>query len=166
MLRRLITLALVCACCFSLASCLDSVTTVPVKVTVYDRNLNVKPVPEFALIVERKGAATHAQANGNSAPFGGKKLTAADGTVAFDLLPGKYVIRSESPRRFDGCKFAWRHEFEVTGAGGETLELSYDNADVSDDEAATPDCPGKPQTASAAPNAPATATTSNAPANR
>jgi len=88
-----------------------------VRAALYDRDLNLKPVPH--LIVKLTSSAAGAQ------PI--TLQTSFEGTAEADVPVGSYHITTESPVELFDKSYRW--EFDVTFAKPEnTLELSNDNA--------------------------------------
>ncbi|MGD9564049.1 MAG: S1C family serine protease [Pyrinomonadaceae bacterium] len=107
---------------FSLSAWGQIRETVVIKVTVVDDSLNLRNVPKFSLIVTRMDDLTAS---------GSKLSTSADGEAHTSLVPGQYVVRSESPLSFQGRSFIWEQTLSVERGKPVTLELSSDNAKVS-----------------------------------
>ena len=96
------------------------------KVAVVDKNLNLKNVPKFALITQKQG-----ETNLNEASNSLQRVsTSLDGTASVSLGAGNYVVRSEKPLEFEDRTFAWEHNFKVEDGKNLTIELSNDNAKV------------------------------------
>lgn len=109
---------------FMLIFCLaaySQVATVRLKVRVIlvDKDLNQKPAPHLALVVQRTDAAGE--------PLAMK--TGLDGAAEATLPPGKYKLTTPQPIEFQGKRYQWETEFTLTGAGF-SLELSNDTAKV------------------------------------
>ncbi len=94
---------------------------VTVKVTIVDKDLNLKNVPKFALIVRKV----------NDPAFAEHRLsTSADGSATISLEPGSYVVVSAKPLAFEAKSFSWEVNFEVEPAKTAFIELSSDNAKI------------------------------------
>lgn len=108
---------------------------VTLKVAIVDKNLNLKNVPKFALVVQKT----------NDAAFAERRVsTSFDGTVSLRLPAGDYIARSEKPLEFEDKSYAWEQNFRVEDDGGgkiAVIELSNDNAKItalSADNASSP----------------------------
>ena len=94
---------------------------VKVRAALYDRDLNMKPVPHLALTfrnLDRSGPEIPVQ-------------TSLDGTAEVELTPGKYQISSGKPTEFQGKTYLWDLQQQFTKPEN-VLELSNDNAKVTD----------------------------------
>ena len=98
------------------------------KVTVVDKNLNLKNVPKFPLIVKRTDAAGFVEQ---------RVSTSAEGSANVSLQPGSYIVSSEKPLEFEERSFAWEHNFKVETGKDIVVELSNDNAKIANLTAAT-----------------------------
>lgn len=99
-----------------------------VRAVLVDKDLNQKPVPKLVFVL---------------APFDGPVGETITGKTGFDgnselqLAPGKYHLSTSEPVEFQGRKYSW--EVDVTVAALEsTVELSNDNAKVTDVAASAP----------------------------
>lgn len=120
-------LALVCA--LPVFAPAQTAENVKLKVRVVDKNLNLKNVPKFTLVVQKQ----------NDAAFGEQKITTSFEGESELLLPaGDYVVRSEKPLEFEGKSFVWEQSFKVENGKNTTIELSNDNAKVSVSAADSP----------------------------
>ena len=95
------------------------------KVAVVDKDLNVKPVPQFAFLVTR---ADQPKAEST------RIVTRFDGTATVSLPAGKYNLRSEEPLTFEGETFEWSIELALAEGEEKVLELSNKNATVPEPE--------------------------------
>src|SRR3954454_7841710 len=69
------------------------------KVAVVDKDLAMKSVPKFVLLIGRQ----------NDPAFAEKRIsTSLDGTAAASLPPGVYTVKSERPLEFENKTFAWQ----------------------------------------------------------
>jgi S1-C subfamily serine protease len=104
--------------CFAAYS---QVATVRLKVRVIlvDKDLNQKPAPHFALVVQRADAAGE--------PLAMK--TGLDGAAEAALPPGKYKLTTPQPIEFQGKRYQWETEFTLSGTDF-SLDLSNDTAKV------------------------------------
>ena len=93
------------------------------KVAVVDKGLNLRNVPKFVLIIRKA----------NDSVFGERRVsTSFDGSATLELPPGDYTVISETGITLEDKTFTWEHSFKVE-AGKETgVELSNDNAKISD----------------------------------
>ncbi len=121
MLRRALVLTLLLLAPISF---LAQSTTVKVKVkaALYDRDLNLKPVPHLAITMrsldQGKGEPVTLQ-------------TSFDGLAEADLPSGRYTLTTSAPIEFQGKSYTW--EIQVTLVKPENLvELSNDNAKATD----------------------------------
>lgn len=96
---------------------------VTIKVALVDKELNVKPVPKFALTLQKVAVGETPDA---AAPV--TVMTGFDGTAATTLAPGSYVIKSDKAIEFDGKSYTWSVPFQVEAGRDVALELSSDNA--------------------------------------
>ncbi len=101
-----------------------------VNVTLVDKDLNQKPVPHFALALQRTGAP--------GPPVTIK--TALDGRAEISLTPGTYELTTPEPVEFQGQRYQWEQEITVAAADV-SLELSNDNAKVTPVSAAAAPAP-------------------------
>ncbi len=113
-----------------LATCAAAQTPTPVKVKIrvalYDRDLNLKPVPRLPITFRNLGAP-------QSAPVAAQ--TTLDGIAETELIPGKYRVSTDRPAELFGKTYLW--DLEVTIAKADQLiELSNDNAKATDVAAA------------------------------
>ncbi len=99
-----------------------------VRAVLVDKDLNQKPVPKMAFVL---------------APFDGPAgemitgKTGFDGNAELQLTPGKYRLSTPEPVEFQGKRYSW--ELDVAVAAPEsTVELSNDNAKVTDTTASAP----------------------------
>ena len=100
--------------------------TTPVKVKVkavlYDRDLNMKPVPHVELTfknLDQPGAAPVVA------------QTSLDGTMETDIPPGHYQVTSSKPIEFQGKTYLSDLPVQLSKPEN-VLELSNDNAKVAD----------------------------------
>lgn len=99
-----------------------------IRAILVDKDLNQKPVPKLVFVL---------------APFEGPVGATVTGETGFDgngelqLAPGKYRLSTPEPVEFQGRKYSW--DLEITFSAPEsTIELSNDNAKVSEAAAAAP----------------------------
>ncbi|MFN6962377.1 MAG: S1C family serine protease [Pyrinomonadaceae bacterium] len=89
------------------------------RVVLIDADLDLKPVPKFALAIRKAD------------PPGGELrsiATSFEGTAAAKLEPGEYVVSSVRPVVFGGRSYGWEVRFTVAAGKDLSVELSSDNA--------------------------------------
>ncbi|MDQ6786536.1 MAG: serine protease [Acidobacteriota bacterium] len=91
------------------------------KVTIVDKNLNLKNVPKFALVVQKVDDTAFAER---------KISTSFEGAATIVLPAGNYVVRSGAPLAFEERNFVWEQSFKVEDGKNITIELSNDNAKI------------------------------------
>jgi hypothetical protein len=96
--------------------------TVRIRAALFDRDLNVKPVPRLQISIrsldEPNAPATEIR-------------TSLDGTAEVSLAPGKYQLTTTSDAQLFGKSYRW--DLPVTvGAADQLIELSNDNAKAAD----------------------------------
>ena len=109
----------------------QSADNVTFKVALVDKDLNLKPVPKFALSVRKAGDATPVQS----------VTTSFDGSAVLQLPAGEYLVNSSKPIDFENKSFSWEIRFKVEAGKTVNVELSNDNSTVvgySDSETAAP----------------------------
>ncbi len=103
-----------------------SATSVKIKIraALFDRDLNLKPVPRLAISLKPKtaGAAFATQ-------------TTLDGLAEVEVPTGVYQLTTDKPAELFGKQYLWDLEINITKAG-QVIELSNDNAKVTDAAAA------------------------------
>jgi S1-C subfamily serine protease len=90
-----------------------------VRAALVDKDLNVKPVPRFALKIyriEEPGSATEVR-------------TTLGGTADVDLPAGNYRVESVRPLAYQGKSYSWRVDVSLSRSG-QSCELTNDNAIV------------------------------------
>lgn len=102
-------------------------TRLKARVILVDKDLNQKPVPHLALVLQPTDPA--------GAPVTIK--TGLDGSAETILDAGKYKLATPEGVEFQGKRYQWEMELALTGQDF-VLELSNDNAKVSDVAVATP----------------------------
>ena len=109
---------------FVCASVRSQVETQKLKVRaiLVDNDLNQKPVPHLTVLLSADSDTTEASHEGK---------TDFDGTVEIMLTPGKYKLTTPQGVEFQNRHYAWGTEISV-GSGPASIELSNDNATVSD----------------------------------
>ena len=124
MLRTKFVLLLAFLLAFALVSFAQSHEKVSfkVKVTVVDSSLALKTVPKFVLVI-----------TGNDRSFPETRVsTSTDGIVEALLPAGDYALSSERPLVFEGRSYSWQKTVSVRNGQPLTIELSSDNANVSE----------------------------------
>jgi len=102
-------------------------TRLRARVMLVDKDLNQKPVPHFALLL------LPTDPPGTSVTI----KTGLDGSAETSLESGKYKLATPEAVEFQGKRYQWEMELTLTGQDF-LLELSNDNAKVSDIAVATP----------------------------
>ena len=116
-MRRLLPGILALLAFAAAASAQAPVTILRVHAILVDKDLNQKPVPHLALVLQPEDDA--------ASPVTFK--TSLDGSVVATLPSGKYKLSTPDPVEFQGQRYRW--EMEITLTGPEfLLELSNDNA--------------------------------------
>jgi len=96
------------------------------KTALVDKDLNVKPVPKFSLVVQKIDASDQTETTVSNMPV----TTGFDGTASLNLLPGDYVVKSQQALVFEDKTYEWIVDFKVEAGKEMTVELSIDNAKV------------------------------------
>ncbi len=121
-MRTLKPLALLC---LFLAACLSAQAPAPVKIKIraalFDRDLNLKPVPRLAITLKNLDASVE--------PI--SLQTTLDGIAETELLPGKYQLSTAKPAELFGKAYVWDLEVKIAKPD-QIIELSNDNAKVTD----------------------------------
>jgi S1-C subfamily serine protease len=101
----------------------DAQTTANVifKVAVVDKTLNLKNVPKFPLVLRKTD---------DSAFVEQRISTSVEGTANAALPAGSYTVSSEKPLEFEEKSFVWEHNFKVEAGKDSIVELSNDNAKI------------------------------------
>jgi S1-C subfamily serine protease len=108
---------------FQVLSFAQATDNVAFKVAVVDKALSLRNVPKFVLLVSKP----------DDAGFVERRIsTSVDGTVSVSLPPGTYAVCSERPLEFENKTFSWRQNFTVKDGKTVTIELSNDNATLSE----------------------------------
>lgn len=103
---------------FIFAQAAENVT---LRVAVVDKDLNLKNVPKFALVVQKQ----------NDPAFAEQKIsTSFDGIATLTLPAGDYVARSEKSLDFEDKSFVWEQNFKVEDGKKTTVEFSNNNAKI------------------------------------
>jgi hypothetical protein len=116
---RLLSFALF-GICLTVATAQNSTVRVKVRAALYDRDLNLKPIPNLALKLVPTAPST-------AVPI--KVQTTLDGIAEVTVPQGKYRVLTEKPVELFDKSFLWDFEVEFTGPEN-TLELSNANAAV------------------------------------
>jgi len=128
-MRRVVLLVLFLLCALAIAHSQQSpVPSTPVKIKIraalFDRDLNLKPVPRLVIIVKPK--------------LSGLPLTTQttlDGVAELELPRGAYQLTTDKPAELFGKQYLWDLEITVSKPD-QVIELSNDNAKVTDSAAA------------------------------
>ena len=124
--RVLLAASLFCLLPFLLAQ--SAVVGPPLKIKIraalFDRDLNLKPVPRLAITLKAKSGA---------APV--TTQTTLDGVAELELPAGAYQLTTDKPAELFGKQYLWDLEVNITKPG-QVIELSNDNAKVTDAAAA------------------------------
>ncbi|MFN2412622.1 MAG: trypsin-like peptidase domain-containing protein, partial [Pyrinomonadaceae bacterium] len=129
MFRTRFVLLLIFAAAFALPTLAQTTENVKIKVSVVDKDLNLKNVPKFSLIVSKT----------NKPGFTTRKIsTSVDGIAALVLADGEYTVVSEKPLGFENRSFRWEQRFTVAAGKAITIELSSDNATIEFESTAGP----------------------------
>ncbi|HEX8265127.1 MAG TPA: serine protease [Pyrinomonadaceae bacterium] len=119
------TTQFVCSLAFMLVLCgfADAQTTANVifKVAVVDKTLNLKNVPKFPLVLRKTD---------DSAFVEQRISTSVEGAATAALPAGSYTVSSEKPLEFEEKSFVWEHNFKVEAGKDSIVELSNDNAKI------------------------------------
>jgi S1-C subfamily serine protease len=101
----------------------DAQTTANVifKVAVVDKTLNLKNVPKFPLVLRKTD---------DSAFVEQRISTSVEGAATAALPAGSYTVSSEKPLEFEEKSFVWEHNFKVEAGKDSIVELSNDNAKI------------------------------------
>jgi S1-C subfamily serine protease len=91
------------------------------KVAVVDKNLNLKNVPKFPLVIRKTD---------DSAFVEQRISTSVEGAANAALSTGSYIVSSEKPLEFEEKSFVWEHNFKVEAGKDSIVELSNDNAKI------------------------------------
>jgi S1-C subfamily serine protease len=91
------------------------------KVAVVDKNLNLKNVPKFPLVLRKTD---------DSAFVEQRISTSVEGAANAALPVGSYTVSSEKPLEFEEKSFVWEHNFKVEAGKDSIVELSNDNAKI------------------------------------
>lgn len=98
----------------------NAVVKIKLRVALYDRDLNIKPVPRLAVKL-----APIAAASGEAVTL----HTSLDGIAESTIAPGKYRVTTEKGAELFDQSYKWDLEVELTRAEN-LLELSNDNAKI------------------------------------
>ncbi len=94
------------------------------KVVLIAADLSLKPVPKKAFTVCALPDLTRC------VPL----TTSFQGEASVDLAPGAYRISTTGPIEFEGKRYSWSVDLAATEGGASTVELSNDNATISNAE--------------------------------
>ena len=118
MFRLLIVATVVLASAATLFG--QATTTLRIKAILVDADQTPTPVPRHALLISDDPPS--------AAPR--RIFTGVDGTVAVTLRPGRYTVESDAPVMFGGKAYQWTVMVDVPAAGGATLDLTQQNAEI------------------------------------
>lgn len=96
--------------------------TVRIRAALFDRDLNVKPVPRLQISIRSLDTP-------GAPPV--EVRTSLEGAAEVDLTPGKYQLTTTSNAELFGKSYRWDIPVTVSGAG-QLVELSNDNAKAAD----------------------------------
>lgn len=96
----------------------------------------MKPAPKFGLVVRRTDAS--GQPDATATPL--EVVTAFDGSASLTLAPGSYIIRSVKPLEFGEKRFEWAVAFKVEEGKDASIELSNDNAKITETQPGRDEC--------------------------
>lgn len=124
------TTQLVCSLAFALCLCgfasAQTTANVIFKVSVVDKNLNLKNVPKFPLVIRKTD---------DSAFVEQRISTSVEGVANAALSAGNYTVNSEKALEFEEKSFVWEQSFKVEAGKNLTVELSSDNAKITNSTA-------------------------------
>jgi S1-C subfamily serine protease len=123
MLKTSFVLLMALGAALTLPAYAQSPENVVFRVTVVDDGLNLKKVPKFSLVIRKSGEPISIET---------KISTSVDGRAGLFLSPGKYSVVSEKPLEFQKRTFEWDRAFIVEQGTPLTVELSSDNARITD----------------------------------
>ena len=118
MFRLLIVATVVLASAATLFG--QATTTLRIKAILVDADQTPTPVPRHALLISDDPPS--------AAPR--RIFTGVDGTVAVTLRPGRYTVESDAPVMFGGKAYQWTVMVDVPAAGGATLDLTQQDAEI------------------------------------
>lgn len=104
----------------------QSQVKVTFKAALVDKDLNVKPVPKFALVVQKIDATVSPETTVSAVPV----VTGFDGMASLTLPPGDYVVKSQQALVFEEKTYEWAVGFKLEAGKDAVIELSTDNAKV------------------------------------
>ena len=90
---------------------------VKLRVVLLDKDLNQKSVPFFVVRLQQAGAS--------DAPA--ELKTDLDGKAEKELPPGRYTLSSVKPIEFQGQRYSWNFQLQITGAE-QHIDLTNENA--------------------------------------
>jgi S1-C subfamily serine protease len=119
--RRLALLAFFPLAVFAAAHAQVAGVHLKIHAVLVDKDLNQKPVPHLALTLQR--------ADTPGEPVAVK--TGFDGSAEATLPPGKYKLTTAQPVEFQGKRYAWELNVDLSSADV-SLEMSNDNAQITE----------------------------------
>jgi Trypsin-like peptidase domain len=128
-MRRAVLLALffLCALALALSQQLpipDAPVKVKIRAALFDRDLNLKPVPRLVIALKPKLSAPPLTTQ-----------TSLEGTAELELPLGAYQLTTDKPAELFGKQYLWDLEITISKPD-QVIELSNDNAKVTDSAAA------------------------------
>jgi hypothetical protein len=96
--------------------------TVSIRAALFDRDLNVKPVPRLQISIRSLDTP-------DATPV--ELRTSLDGAAEVNLAPGKYQLTTTSNAELFGKTYRWDIPITISGAN-QLVELSNDNAKAAD----------------------------------
>ena len=97
---------------------------IKIRAALFDRDLNLKPVPRLVITLKPKAAGAPVTAQ-----------TTLDGVAELELPAGAYQLTTDKPAELFGKQYLWDLEVNVAKPD-QVIELSNDNAKVTDSAAA------------------------------
>lgn len=104
----------------------QSQVKVTFKAALVDKDLNIKPVAKFALVVQKIDTTISPDTAVSSVPL----VTGFDGVASLVVPPGDYVVKSQQALVFEEKTYEWAVSFKVEAGKEPLIELSMDNAKV------------------------------------
>jgi S1-C subfamily serine protease len=131
-MRRLVTLAFLLLFVIAASAFSDDTVGLKIRVILIDGQLNQKPVPRYALKLQRPGEPTPAYTT----------RTSFDGVAEISVAPGTYEVASIDALPFEGKEYRWSQTLTIGSAT--TLDLSNDNAVTTSTTVVAPPQPTRP----------------------
>src|SRR5215203_831578 len=121
MLKTLFVLSILLVSLLVLSIHAQSPENVSFKVTVVDKDLNVRNVPKFGLVIRKPGDISFPEA---------KITTSSEGVASLSLRPGSYLVTSDSPLLFQNRTYDWEIPFAVELGKVITVDVSSHNTKI------------------------------------